>query len=694
MTRLTTVLLTAAVLGAAAGADAATPDLRTLFPHQAELRTDDDRLSRLELTPEVMGACRGDLSDLRVFDAGDREVPYLIDGGLPAAAGLEVQQSFEPELLEVSQERIEPEGAVRTTRETYEVAAPPEASQTGFWDLVVEARRRSFVRRVEVTARGPGGTDRVLLTGSVFRLEDPPREKTRLTLPAFGGPAFEGPAFEGRLAVTFEGEDGSYLEPVLRFESARSLPARERAVLELEELSRRSDDRRTLLEVARPRGLVPDVVVVATSTAAFNRRVEVWDEGPGAGEEALGRGALFRVRATTAVEQVEISLGPARGDRLRLVIDDGDSPPLADLAVNAVVRRPALLFSLPPAADGPSGFLRFGGGRAYRPQYDLTALAPHLPAAGVAAEVAERLYDPALLGTARLGPVAANPHFDPAPVLAFAHRAGSEIDRRVYRHRRSLDVVPSAEGLARLHLAPEDLAVTRPDLADLRIVDGEGRQRAYLLERGARDQLPLVAAPPVTEDGVSSYALALPVTPATVDRIVVDTPAPFFDRAYELRAKQGKAERTLARGRLARRIGDPRPVEIAFEARRLDALELRVEDGDDAPLPLGGVTARLSVADLYLAVPAGRYELLLGRPEDRPPRYELARVRDVVLAVASSEADAGTLEENPDYRARFRLATAAGRQRLLLWLVLAAAVVVLALLTLRMARRDGGEAPP
>ena len=658
---------------------AATPDLVTLFPHQMELFTEDDRLSRLVLAPEVIEACRSDLSDLRVFDVDGREVALLVDGGLAAGGRLEVRRRVTARLVEVSRGTLEGEGGAERARESYEIAEPP-ASPTGYWDLVVEARQRSFVRGVKGEEAVPGGARRVLLEGSVFRLADPPREKTRLTLPAF----------EGGLIVTFEGE-GAYLDPALSFESARSLPARGWTAVELEEISRRSAGNRTLLEVARPRGLVPDVLALSTSAAAFNRPVEIWDEGSGAVETALGREVVFRVRAATTVESLEIPLRPARGDRLRLVIADGDSPPLTDLGVRAMVRRPALVFSLPPREGGPSGYLRFGGGRAFRPQYDLAALAA-ASAAGAAAEVAERLYDPASLGEVRAGAIAPNPRFDPSPALAFAHRAGSEIDARAYRHRRRLDVVPSAEGLARYRLRPEDLAAAGAKLADLRIVDGQRRQRAYLLERGAHDLVVLAAAAPEAEEGFSRYALSLPVAPAAVDRVVVDTSVPFFDRAYELIGLRGDDRWTLAHGRLARRVGDPRPVEIAFDARRLDVLELVVEDGDDAPLPLTAVTARLPVAELYFAVPAGSYSLLLGRPDDRPPRYELARVRDVVLAVASAPADAGALEENPDYRARSRLATEEGLQQLLLWITLAVAVVVLALLTLRLVRR-GGERP-
>ncbi|MCP3964308.1 MAG: DUF3999 domain-containing protein [bacterium] len=683
MRRAIGVALWIASVAATASAGAATPDLRTLFPQQVDLHADDDRLSRLVLPVEVIKACRRDLSDLRVFDADGREVPFLVDGGPQPDTRVEVRRSFTPELLEVSRGRPGGDEAPRRTVETYEIAAPPEVSPTGFWDLVIDARAASYVRRILVTARTADGAESRLAEGSIFRLTEPPREKTRLTLPAF----------TGRVRVTLEGEEGAFLDPGLSYQSTRSFPTARRARLELEKLSQRSADRRTLLEAARPGGVVPDLLLLETSTAAFNRRVEVWDDGPGAAREKLGARILFRLPAPVPVEELEIPLRPARGDRLRVVIADGDSSPLEDLAVSAVVRRPALLLSL-PATDGarPAGILRFGGGRAFRPQYDLAALPLKLPVSGSEVEVVERLYDPALLGEIRTGTIEPNPEFDPAPVLAFAHRPGSAIEVEPYSHRRRLRVTASAEGLARYRLTVEDLALARADLADLRIVDGEGRQWAYLLEPDAARDLRLLApSPPATEDGTSRYALSLPVTPAKIEEIVLDTPVPFFDRDFELVEPRGETEETLAHGRLARRAGDPRPVRITFGARRLEALELRIRDGDDAPLLLERVEARFPVAELYFAAPPGEYTLLLGHPEDRRPSYELARVRAVVLAVAGSPATAAVLERNPDHDPRSRFATDAGLQRLLLWIALAAAVAVLTLLTLRLARRAPDE---
>jgi hypothetical protein len=676
--------------GPAAGAEAGgAPRLRTLFPRQAPIAAEGGRLVRLILPPEVLAACRPDLSDLRVFDGDDREVPFLVDGGWATGRRLEVERTVDLEPVAVDRRRSDRETGPPLWRESYELALPADLPAGAAWELVAVTSRPSFVKRVDVTAAGV----ELVRDGSLFRLAGPPRERTAVPLPDFRG---------RRLSVVLEGEDGGYLQPVFRLRTAHDVAGRAAVAVALATIERREEGGRTVLVLARPRGLVPGAIRLATSTAAFSRPVEVWDEGAGSAAGALGRRTLFRVRALTAVEGLELPLAPARGDRLRVVIADGDSPPLGDLAGSAVVRQPALLFTLPAPASGETGpaaaTLRFGGARAFRPSYDLAALPPALtPAAtGTAAEVAERLYDPEQVAEARLGDVVGNPDFDPAPALAFAHHPSAALDPRVFRYRRTLAARPSPEGLVRLRLAPEDLAHARPDLADLRVLgagDGGGRQWAYLLERDAAEsRQPLTVGGPSTKDGLSRYRLEPPVHPAGIERIVLEIDAPYFDRAFTLTgytpSADGGAEVPLATGRLVRRAGDPRPLTLAFAARRLDRLELAVVDGDDAPLVLTRADAVLPLPELYFAAPAGDYALLLGDPEAEPPRYELSRVRDVVLAVAAGDAQAGPLVANPDFSRGARLATAPGAQRVLLWVALGLAVVVLGGLTLKLARRE------
>ncbi len=688
------------------GSDPAGSDrLRALFPQEAPITAPAGRLARLVLPPEVVAACRSDLSDLRIFDASGREVPYLVDAGRrglrDGESGLEVTRTASLEIRGVDRARTDRESGPPLYRESYTLAVPADLPAGLLWDLEAVTSRPRFVKKVEVAVGGGEGGDEGAATGenlaggSLFRL-DAGRERTTVPLPAFTAAA---------LTVSLEGEDGGYLEPAFRLVTGRTIAGRERAVVPLAEVARRregGDEGRTEVELERPRGLVPDALRLTTTTPAFSRAVEVWDEGPGSGDAALGRRTPYRLRASTAVEDLDVPLASARGDRLRVVIVDGDSPPLDALAFAAVVRRPVLLFALPAdpsEGEGATATLRFGGGRAFRPRYDLAALAGRArpPANGEAAEVAELLYDPALAAEAKLGPAGANPDFDPTPALAFAQHPGADLDVRLFRHRRPLTAHPSAEGLVRLPLTAEDLARARPDLADLRIVDAEGHQWAYLLDRdAAEDRRPLAVTGPESRDGTSRYRLAPDVRPATLVRVVLSTDAPYFDRAFTLTGTtpedgpggRGEREVQLARGRLVRRAGDPRPVLFAFPPTRLDRLELTVDDGDDAPLAFTGAEALLPVAEVYFAAPAGDYALLVGNPEADAPRYELARVRDVALAVAAGDATTAPLAENPDFSRGARLATAPGAQQVLLWVALGLAVLVLGGLTLRLAKRE------
>src|SRR5207253_8567829 len=216
-----------------------------------------------------------------------------------------------------------------------------------------------------------------------------------------------------------------------------------------------------------------------------------------------------------------------------------------------------------------------------------------------------------------------------------------------YSERRALAVRPSSEGLSLRRLRVEDVAPARPDLADVRVVDAAARQWPYLLEPdAAREWQPLEIASPLRRERASRYRLGLPVALVRLDQIVLDTDTPFFDRAFRLTATlEDKRERTLAQGRLVQRIGKPRPVSVDFPPARVVALELVVQDGDDAPLEFRAARARLVLPELFLAAPAGDYFLLVGDPKASAPSYELARVRDVVLAVSSAPVEAKRSEE-------------------------------------------------
>jgi hypothetical protein len=189
-----------------------------------------------------------------------------------------------------------------------------------------------------------------------------------------------------------------------------------------------------------------------------------------------------------------------------------------------------------------------------------------------------------------------------------------------------------------------------------------------------------------SKDGTSHYALSFPYDNLPLSNLILETEAPFFDRHYELLQRDERFAEpdrllTLSQGRLWRRAGKA-SVSLSFPVARASKLELLVQDGDDAPLVFTEVTAAVPVAELFFPAPAGGYRLLLGSADVPEPQYELERIRELVLAVASAPSRAGALTENPD----FRMHAGSGGRRLFFWLAILLAVIVLAFLTLRLAR--------
>ena len=661
----------------------ARPDLRSLFPHRAEILVDRPGLTRLPLPPEVLAECQAGLSDLRVLDSADREVPYLVDGGPPPRSFFEERHSFQPEILAAYRETEQRDSAPDLRRETYHLSLP--AGEAGRrWDLVVSSGLPRFVRRFEIEAVRDGEVGSLAARGSVFRLREPLRQRLAVTLP---------PLDADYLVVRLEGEEKLFLEPTFRLVASRVLPTEEQVRFDLEVLRVSSRDGRTVVELERPRGVLPDRLEVITSTGSFNRRFQVFDQGSGSVSGALGQATLYRLAGVDGVERLEISLRPAGGDGLRVVIEDGDGPPLEGLRFQAALRRPALIFDLGGGVR-PRGELLFGGGRAHRPSYGLAALLAidGRRLVGEEARLGAALRDPARMAEARLGPTGPNPRWDPTPALDFAMRPGNPTAAWRFEHRRPLSVPETEEGLLRMRLDAETVARCRPDLADLRLVDAEARQWPYLLNRtGASERLALGVGEPRRVGGKSIYTLELPASPLRIERLLLDGPAPFLDRSFELLgtpAGNGRQPRVLARGRLRRLPDDVGELEIALEGEPVVGLELRVDDGDDPSLVWSSAAARVPLPELYFAAPAGDYALLFGDLEARAPRYELEQVRDLVLAVDSTSVRAGAMTDNPARGALARFRGEGGWQQILLWSALVMATGVLAGITLKLARQE------
>lgn len=680
--RLRALFLTVAVLAAVAtsGGDARAQDLARLFPNEADVYVDAAGMARLPLPPEIVAECTPDLADLRLFDASGREVPYLVDPGVPGGRERRARLTADARVLDLQREEVPRDDVPALTREVYRVALPERAPVGESWSLIVGSRQPRFVRRVEVRGVGADGVAVPLVPrASLVRLGQPLVDRDRISLPPFEGDAIE---------LRIEGEEGFYLEPELRFESERRLAPGDASETPLAIVEQTSADDRTVLELARPPAMVEARLVFTTTTPAFDRRVTVYDVAADGTRREIGDGRIVRAPLGGEVdEQLAVAIERAHGERLRVEIEDGDSPPLADTTVRLAYDAPTLLFALPSAAGAgaPSGVLRFGGARAHAPRYDVARLFAGDGATGAAVLQAARE-----LPLARLGPIRPNDQFDARPALAPLMEAGAEVDVEEWRWRRPVTVPASPEGLVRLRLTPDDLARAQDDYDDLRVVDDDARQWPYLIAPAhERASLALAVDGPRSKDGRSRWRLELPGEETPVDRIVLYTARPVLGRSFRLRAIEDDQERLVAEGTLAQDLRRPQPLSIATGDARTARFELEVDDGDDAPIALERAEAVVALPSLLIAAPPGDYTLLAGNPDAEAPRYEITRVRDVVLDLRTVAADAGPGADDPDWSgvpggwARRR----AVLEQVAVWGTIVLAAALLGWLTLRMVRR-------
>ncbi|MEO6950214.1 MAG: hypothetical protein ABI321_00270 [Polyangia bacterium] len=674
-----TVLLALTVSGIA-WAQPKRVELPQLFPSKAEVTITESGLQALELPISVIEKCRAGLPDLRLW-RGDSEVPYLVDS---TAEVWTLAESAPLEVDNVVHDRKSPlcDRLAASPSWHCEVLEGTTTAKGAGWELVFDLPDSRFVEAVGLRL---GGHE--ISGGSLFRLPGGPDERVRIPLPVL--------AEHVRLGVVLKG-DGSALSPRLHLERGRSVRGSGLVESPLRITARWHDRAGSHLLLDRSPGLLPSALRFVTKTPTFDRAVAIYDYTGEDSRRLVGQGRLSRVSMTAggekvAIEQLDVPLGVPRAHKLEVVIDDGDSPSL-DPEIRAVLARPTLVFYGDPQQP-PT--LLFGGGRAEAPRYDLQSLLP--PNTGVAgiegvrAEVAARLHAREGLHVATLSAPTSNPAFDPTPALRSVAHPGTEVALATYAHVRPLELSPSADGLSRYVLAPADLAAARPDLADVRIVDEKNRQWPYLVDPVTDAAIVELAQPTRTsKPGVSRYELALPAAPLVATELVLDVQEGFFERNARLVIKdQAGRERTLDGMRLHRALGttsEGEAVLLHLDGAQVSSLAIEVTDGGDAPLTITSARLRVPTSALLLAAERGRYRLLVGDPDAEAPTYELRALTDLIAQLDATDAKASPLVDNPAFSRTARLGGSGARERLLVWLALGLAVLVLGALTLRLAR--------
>ncbi|MBZ0116825.1 MAG: DUF3999 domain-containing protein, partial [Sandaracinaceae bacterium] len=301
MNRLVLALLSASVLAPSAFAQSP-HDPSRLFPFEADLSVPASAsMVRLPLPAEVLARARPDLSDVRVHDSAGGEVPYLVDSG---ARGLAQDRPTELVLapLSVVREGIRLPLPVRY-RERLVFATPIEPPVDARWELSVAVPASTFVATMVVT-RVRGEEREELARTTVFRLQDPLRERLGVELPALA------PGDE-RIELLLESEQG-YLSPEVRVVVSRAAVPAPSLRVGLEEIGRRRAEGRTVIELLRPPGLTPDRIGIVSDGTSFHRPIRVLDVRQGRVPVPLGEGAVYRVAEIAGAEVLELDVSATR----------------------------------------------------------------------------------------------------------------------------------------------------------------------------------------------------------------------------------------------------------------------------------------------------------------------------------------------------------------------------------------------
>jgi hypothetical protein len=630
-------------------------------------------LGSLELPPEVLARSRRDLGDLRLVDLRGGEWPYaLITAAQPEPCHAELVSVSRREKVASSWTVSLGEGCVvRALR------------------LGLEGHDFAKSATVELSVDGKRWTT-ALAGAAVFdqRFGGRVVHEDRIRLPA-GEPArFVRVTLDDVASAPVEVRDVEVLAGPASVErwrrDLRVLPPRLEGEWHEYELAAEDFPLEQLeLAVADPL-FARDMQLVARQLRGGGRMEET----------VLGAAMLYRQLALAGARPgerltLEVQVPPP-GATLVLRVHDRSDRPLSKLRATATGPSRSLVFvfdSAMPAA------LYYGNPQTRAPGYDLGGLVGRATPAAVF----------------RLQGEAENPLFRPQPPLSFVESHGAPLELERFAWQRAL-TLGDGDDVYAVVPEPSDLARVRPDLGDLRLVDASGAQVPYVLERHAALRLVPVALGPATggaRKGVSRQLVTLQGLAdgeaLPVEALELEVKETFFSRAAFVTTPAEGGRRVLYTGALERGAKQRGPVVLPLHGARVRELALEVEDGDNAPLSITAVRARIEVPRLAFKAKgqATGLRLLYGAPRVAPPSYDLAALSAEVLAYAARPVTLGPAGPNPVYRHSLTGGGDFTAQRTILWIALVVLVAWLLLVIVRMVRklvpqkpRDDSKGPP
>jgi hypothetical protein len=628
---------------------------------------DVDRADR-----EVFTTATGGLSDLRLFDGAGKEVAYLLVPNPP----------------------LDP-----TWRDAIAIlpVAPVETEKEKTSGFEADLGHLFMIDRFRIDGLPPPYLKRIRLEGS--------GDRTRWTLLVGEGTLFDLP--DSRLRQTeLSFAAGSYRYLRVTWDDARSARiARAPSVSarEIETASGRaplmtpvgferrpSEPGRSRFHVRLPGGHLP-VAALALDVAGgyVLREAEVYEArltGAEAVPALIGRGTLKRVeQGSLAAVALRVPIEAPIEAELDLVVDDGDNPPLDVRAVTAeFAELPWIYFEAPEGALAA----RYGNSSLPGPKYDLEAARAALRID----TVADAAWGVPRTRTADENAVSAAP---PLPTV------GAPVDASTFRFVR--DIPAGDAGLIAVRLDVAAFAHSNgvsSRFGDVRVIDVDGRQIPYLVERSSEplsielslaklSTRPSAVGPSRASETV--YQIAWPYAGLPPARLVLSTSARVFKRPIHVAVEREPDRRrrdswieTLGTATWVHADQDSPAPALVMSLPRVDRTQvlLIVEEGDNTPLGIGGARLLLPAFRIRLFRERGQsLRLAYGRDDLAPPSYDLALLAPRVFGVSAVDVPPGPEREERAGGA------AAVVSPVLFWGILGGAVIVLLGLIARLVRK-------
>jgi hypothetical protein len=607
----------------------------------------------------------GGLSDLRLFDPSGRPVPYLL-----------VQRRREPGWLVG---RILP---IAPTKTTSGFEADFGAANT--IDRVrIAGIPAPFLKRLTLEGSGDRAHWTLLQSeGTLFNLPEEQISNEDLS--------FQPGSYRYVRVVWNDTNSGRVpLPPRVFARDASGLPPSPDPSADVPFERRPSEPGRSRYRIRLPGARLPIVALALDVAPGHVFRAVSISESRFAGTEAapvgLGGGTLVRVlRAGASAESLRVRITPPTEAELELIVEDGNNAPLDLQKVSAIFAElPWIYFE----TSSPTVVARYGEVAAAAPTYDLEAARatidlPRTP---------EARWDAARPLTA------ATPPSGPAPAI----NAGATLEGE-FRYSRPVAAAERA-GLAALPLDAAVLSHSQGPLArfsDVRIADQSNKQIPYLLERRGEPlaiDLTLTPAPPsqipplprASGGSRSVYRVPLPERGLPAGSLSVETSGRIFQRSVQAgivrppdRSRREASFDVLATTMWRHTDEQAATPALSLQIGPTDATELWliVDEGDNAPLPLGRARLLLPLYRLRFFAPQGAgLRLLYGRDDLQPPRYDLSLLAPTLMGAPATEVSAGPESARPDGPAFISPRW--------FWALLGGAVVVLLALIVKLAKR-------